>query len=225
MSPGEQEKLDEFINENLCKKYIRPSKSPQASPFFFVSKKDSGKLRPCQDYQRLNNWTIKNAYPLPRVGNLLDKLKGAKYYTKFDLRWGYNNVRIKDGDEWKAAFKTNKGLFEPTVMFFGLCNLPSTFQNMMNDIFKDEINEGWLLIYMDDILIFTDDHPKMEEYTKRVLQKLHDNDLFLNLDKCVFDVTEVEYLGLIIKENEIAIEPTKLARIADWPAPTTVKQV
>jgi len=95
----------------------------------------------------------------------------------------------------------------------------------MNDIFKDEINEGWLLIYMDDILIFTDDHPKMEEYMKRVLQKLYDNDLFLNLDKCVFDVTKVEYLDLIIKENKIAMEPTKLAGIADWPAPTTVKQV
>jgi len=89
-----------------------------------------------------NDWIIKNVYPLLWVGNLLDKLKGAKYYTKFDLRWGYNNVRIKEGDEWKAAFKTNKGLFKPTVMFFGLCNSPSTFQNMMNDIFKDEINEG-----------------------------------------------------------------------------------
>jgi len=101
----------------------------------------------------------------------------------------------------------NKGLFEPTVMFFGLCNSPSTFQNMMNNIFKDKINERWLLIYMDDILIFTNDHSKMEEYTKKVLQKLHNNDLFLNLDKCVFDITEVEYLGLIIKENEIAMEP------------------
>ena len=225
MSPGEQEKLDKFINENFCKKYIRLSKFPQASPFFFISKKDSGKLRPCQDYWRLNDWTIKNAYPLPHVGNLLDKLKGAKYYTKFDLRWGYNNVRIKEGDEWKAAFKMNKGLFEPTVMFFGLCNLPSTFQNMMNDISKDKINEGWLLIYMDDILVFTNDHSKMEEYMKRVLQKLHDNNLFLNLNKYVFDVTEVEYLGLIIKENKITMEPTKLAGIADWPAPTTVKQV
>jgi len=225
MLPGEQEKLDEFINENLHKGYIRPFKSLQASSFFFVFKKDSGKLRPCQDYQRLNNWTIKNAYPLPRVSDLLDKLKDAKYYTKFDLRWRYNNIRIKEEDEWKAAFKTNKGLFEPTVMFFGLCNSPSTFQNMMNDIFKDEINQGWLLIYMDDILIFTDDHSKMEEYTKRVLQKLHDNNLFLNLDKCVFDVTKVEYLGLIIKENKIAMEPTKLAGIADWPAPTTIKQV
>jgi len=97
MSPGEQEKLDEFINENLCKKYIRPSKSLQASPFFFIAKKDSGKLRPCQDYWRLNDWMIKNAYALPHVGDLLDKLKGAKYYIKFSLRWRYNNVRIKEG--------------------------------------------------------------------------------------------------------------------------------
>jgi hypothetical protein len=88
-----------------------------ASPFFFVAKKNSKKLRPCQDYRALNNGTIKNAYPLPRVGDLIDKLRGAKYFTKLDLRWGYNNVRIKEGHEWKAAFKTNKGLFEPTVMF------------------------------------------------------------------------------------------------------------
>jgi len=174
------------------------------------------------DYQRLNDWTIKNAYPLPCVGNLLHKLKGAKYYTKFDLRWGYNNVRIKKGDEWKAAFK---GIFKPTVMFFSLCNSPPTFQNMMNNILKEEINKGWLLIYMDDILIFTDDHLKMEEYTKRVLKKLQDNDLFLNLNKCIFDITKVEYLGLIIRKNKIAIEPTKLAGITDWPAPTTIKQV
>ena len=225
MSPREQEKLDEFINKNLCKKYIRPSKSPQASPFFFVAKKDSRKLRPYQDYWRLNDWMIKNTYPRPRIGNLLDKLKGAKYYTKFDLGWGYNNIRMKEEDKWKAAFKTNKGLFEPMVMFFGLCNSPSTFQNMMNDIFKEEINEAWLLISMDNILIFTNDHSKMEEYTNRVLWKLYDNDLFFNLDKCVFDITEVEYLDLIIRKDEIAIKPMKLAGIADWPAPTTVKQV
>jgi len=225
MSPENKRNLTSLPMKTSAKKYIRLSKSPQALPFFFIFEKDSGKLRPCQDYQRLNDWTIKNAYPLPCVGDLLDKLKGAKYYTKFDLWWGYNNVRIKEGDKWKAAFKMNKGLFEPTVIFFSLCNSPSTFQNMMNNIFKNEINEGWLLIYMDDILIFTNDHSKMEEYMKRVLQKLHDNDLFLNLNKYVFDVTEVEYLGLIIKENEIAMEPTKLARIADWPASTAVKQV
>jgi len=130
---------------------------------------------------------------------------GAKYYTKFDLRWGYNNIRIKDRDEWKAAFKMNKGLFEPTVMFFGLCNSPSTFQNMMNDIFKDEINKGWLLIYMDDILIFTDDHPKMEEYTKRVLQKLHDNSVIeqpLSPLSYLFDL--INYASLILL-NKLSI--------------------
>jgi len=104
LSPKEQKEQDKFLEENLRKGYIWPSKSPMASPFFFVSKKDSKKLRPCQDYRRLNERTIKNAYPLPWVDELLDKLKGAKYFTKLDLRWRYNNVRIKEGDEWKAAF-------------------------------------------------------------------------------------------------------------------------
>ena len=101
-----------------------------ASPFFFVGKKD-GRLQLCQDYRYLNEHTIKNAYPLPLIGELLDKLKGAQQFTKLDVRWGYNNVRIQDGDQWKAAFKMNKGLFEPTMMFFGMCNSPATFQSMM----------------------------------------------------------------------------------------------
>ena len=127
-----------------------------ASPFFFVDKKD-GKLRPCQDYRALNDRTIKNTYPLPLISELIDKLKGAKYFTKLDVQWGYNNVRIKDGDQWKAAFKTNRGLFKPMVMFFGMCNSPATFQTMMDHIFKDELHEGWVIIYMDDIFIFTKD--------------------------------------------------------------------
>ncbi|THH18610.1 hypothetical protein EUX98_g8928 [Antrodiella citrinella] len=127
-----------------------------ASPFFFVSKKD-GTLRPCQDYRYLNEGTVKNAYPLPLIGELVDRLKGATIFSKFDLRSGYNNVRIKDGHQWKAAFKCSKGLYEPTVMFFGLCNSPATFQAMMNDLFKDMLDEGWLVIYMDDLLLFSSD--------------------------------------------------------------------
>ena len=123
-----------------------------ASPFFFVDKKD-GKLRPTQDYQYLNEWMIKNAYPLPLISDVINKLQGSRYFTKLDIRWGYNNVRIKEGDEWKAAFKTNKGLFEPTVMFFGLCNSPATFQNMMDYMFSNMIAQGFLIIYMDDLLI------------------------------------------------------------------------
>ncbi|KAI5115195.1 hypothetical protein M0805_006798 [Coniferiporia weirii] len=125
-----------------------------ASPFFFVGKKDN-ELRACQDYRALNEGTIKNAYPLPLISELMDKLKGAKYFTKLDLRSGYNNIRIKDGDQWKAAFKTPRGLFEPTVMFFGLCNSPATFQAFMDDTFCIVILEDKVLIYMDDIFIFT----------------------------------------------------------------------
>jgi hypothetical protein len=127
------------------------------SPFFFVLKKDSDTLHPCQDYQYFNNGTMKNVYPLPLVSDLLDKLKGANIFTKLNIRWGYHNIRIKEGDKWKEAFKMSKGLFELTVMFFGLCNSPATFQAMMNDIFRDMLNEGWLIIYMDDILIYSND--------------------------------------------------------------------
>src|SRR3954465_12822098 len=124
-----------------------------ASPFFFVKKKD-GKLRPVQDYRKLNEMTIKNCYPLPLIQELVDKLKGAKYFTKLDIRWGYNNVRIKEGDGWKAAFRTNRGLFEPLVMFFGLTNSPATFQNMMNDLLRDLVDKGKVIVYIDDIMIF-----------------------------------------------------------------------
>jgi len=225
LSPEKQKEQDKFLEENLRKGYIWPSKSPMASPFFFVSKKDLKKLRPCQDYRRLNEGTIKNAYPLPWVDELLDKLKGAKYFTKLNLQWEYNNVRIKEGDEWKVAFKMNKGLFEPLVMFFGLCNSLATFQNMMNDIFVMETNEGWILIYIDDILIFSKRKEELQKLTLRVLKKLQENDLFANLDKCTFEATEVDYLGMIISEDQIKMDPAKLEGIKDWPSPTTVKQV
>src|SRR5258707_14880171 len=113
-----------------------------------------------------NEWTVKNGYPLPLVSDLMNKIKGAKYFTKLDLPWGYNNVRIKKGDEWKAAFITNRGLFEPRVMFFGLCNSPSTFQTMMDSYFQEMINEGWLVIYMDDMLLYADTKEELRERTK-----------------------------------------------------------
>jgi hypothetical protein len=153
LSPSQKTVLKEWIKEQLAKGYIWESKSPQAAPFFFVEKKDAAKLRPCQDYQYLNDYTKPNAYPLPLITDLMVNLQGAKYFTKLDIRWGYNNVHIKEGDEWKAAFITNMGLFEPTVMFFGLQDSPATFQAMMNNYFRDMINEGWLSVYMDDILI------------------------------------------------------------------------
>jgi len=202
LTPAEQIELDKFLKENLEKGYIQPSQSPMASPFFFVSKKEEGKLRPCQDFRYLNDWTIKNAYPLPLILEIIDKLKGAKYFTKLDVRWRYNNIWIKKGDEWKAAFKTNRGLFEPTVMFFRMCNSPATFQAMMDLIFNDLIGGSIIIVYMDDMFIFESELPPLIKNTKTVLQCLRDNNLYLKPSKCKFHKTKIEYLGLVIEVLE-----------------------
>jgi hypothetical protein len=134
MTLTEQTEMDAFLEEALATGRIRQSKSPLGAPIFFIKKKD-GKLRFVQDYRALNAITRKNRYPLPLIDDLIHRLKDARYFTKLDIRWGYNNVRIRKGDEWKAAFRTNRGLFEPLVMYFGLTNSPATFQTMMNEIF------------------------------------------------------------------------------------------
>jgi len=126
LSPLEQTELDAFLEENLCTGRIRPSKSPIAAPMFFIKKKD-GSLRLVQDYHALNAVTVKNRYPLPLISELVSQLRGAWYFTKLDVCWGFNNIRIKPRDEWKAAFHTNCGLFKPLVMFFGMTNSPATF--------------------------------------------------------------------------------------------------
>jgi len=154
LSLVEQKELDSFLEENLRTGRIRPSKSPMAAPVFFIKKKD-GSLWLVQDYRALNSMTVKNKYPLPLISELISQLRRARYFTKLDVHWGFNNVRIKPGDEWKAAFQTNWGLFEPLVMFFGMTNSPATFQTMINDIFQNLIVEGIMVVYLDDILIFT----------------------------------------------------------------------
>ena len=123
-----------------------------SGPSFFVKKKD-GELRPVQDYRRLNAATVKDTYPLPLIQDILNKVKNAKYFSKFDVRWGFNNVCIKEGDYWKAAFITSMGLFEPLVIFFGLTNSPSTFQHIMDDIFIKQVQDLTITVYMDEILV------------------------------------------------------------------------
>ena len=135
-----------------------------SSLVFFIKKKD-GSLRLVQDYRALNTVTVKNKYPLPLISELINKLQGARYFTKLDVHWGFNNIRMKDGDKWKAAFQTNRGLYKPLVMFFGLTNSPATFQTMMDAIFEDLISEGVVVVYLDDILIFT---KTLEEHWKVV---------------------------------------------------------
>ncbi len=224
LNRNEQEQLDQFLDENLESGRICPSKSPFASPFFFVKKKDST-LRPVQDYRKLSEMTIKNRYPLPLISELIDKLRGAKYFMKLNVRWGYNNVRIQEGDEEKATFRTNRGLFEPTVMFFRLTNSPATFQWMMNDIFQDLIGEGKVTIYLDDILIFSKTLDEHRRIVKCVLQRLRENKLFLKAKKCEFEVLETEYLGVIISKDSVRMDPVKVAGIAEWPTPTKKKEL
>ncbi len=203
MARGEEDSLQEFIKEQLEKGYIRPSKSPYSSPFFFIKKKD-GKLQLVQDYRQLNSLTVKNQYPLPLIPELIDCLQNATLFTKLDIRWGYNNVRIKDGDQWKGAFKTNFGLYEPCVMFFGLTNSPSTFQTMMDTIFQDLTATGKVVIYMDDILITTPSNTTHHrQIVHQVLDKLEEHDLFLKPEKCTFEVPEIKYLGLVIGRGRV----------------------
>ena len=197
---------------------------PQASPFFFVKKKD-GKICLVQDYRYLNEHTIKNAYPLPLITDLVDNLHCFSRFTKFNIHWGYNNIRIKEGDEWKAAFITQLGLFELTVMFFGLCRSPSTFQVFMNYNFADYIREGWLIIYMDDLTISTDSQEDKEQKVCLILQWFRDLGLSLTLSKCEFSKMEVEFLGMIVGCGCIHMDPAKLSAIATWPPLKTVKVV
>ena len=224
LSPDEQKELDAFLEENLQSGRIWPSKSPFASAFFFVKKKD-GCLCPVQDYQKLNTITVKNWYPLPLISELIDKLKKAKFFTKLDIRWGYNNIRMKDGDEWKAVFQTNQGLFEPIVIFFGLTNSPATFQTMMNHLFQDLINQGKVVIYMDDIMIFTKTIEEHRQIVREVLQILWDNKLYLKHTKCEFEQLETEYLGLVVSQNEVKMDPAKVAGVMEWPIPTKRKEL
>lgn len=168
MSQPKDEELGHFLDDTLAKGYIVPSKSPMVSPVFLIKKKD-GKLRFMQDYQKLNAVTIKNRYPLPLASNIINRLTKAKIFTKFDVRWGYNNIRIKEADQWKAAFITNRRSFELRVIYFGLTNSPATFQTLINTIFADLIVGGKVAVYMDDILIYSADKTTHQETMHKVL--------------------------------------------------------
>jgi hypothetical protein len=216
--------MDAFLEEALAIGRIRQSKSPLGAPVFFIKKKD-GKLHFVQDYRALNVITRKNRYPLPLIDDLIHRLKDARYFTKLDVRWGYNNVRICEGDEWKAAFCTNRGLFEPLVMYFRLTNSPVTFQMMMNEIFQDLITEGVVSVYLDDILIFTNSLEEHSQITCLVLDRMREHKLYLRPEKCEFEKVRIEYLGIIISHNKVEMDPVKIAGVVDWPMPSNKKEV
>ena len=183
LSREEREEVREFVKEQLRKGYIWPSKSPQTVLVFFVGKKD-GKKRMVQDYRYLNEWTIKNNYLLPLILDVLENIRMKKLFTKMNLRWGYNNVRIKEGNEWNPPFMAPEGSFEPTVMFFGLTNSPATFQAMMNELLRDLINTGKVAVFIDDIIVGTETEKEHDELVVEVIKRLEENDLYVKPEKC-----------------------------------------
>ena len=224
LSREEREEVREFVREQLRKGYIRPLKSPQTAPVFFVGKKD-GKKRMVQDYQYLNEWTVKNNYPLPLISDILENIGTKKVFTKMDLRWGYNNVRIKEGDEWKAAFTTPEGSFEPTVMFFGLTNSPATFQAMMNELLRDLINTGKVAAFIDDVRVGMETEEGHDKLVMEIIKRMEENDLYVKPEKYKWKVREVEFLGVVIGPEGMKMEEKKVKDVVDWPTPKCVKDV
>ncbi|KAJ1571866.1 hypothetical protein NDA12_006538 [Ustilago hordei] len=221
--PKEMSELRRYLDENLEKGFIRPSKSPAQSPVLFVPKKDGG-LRLCVDYRGLNEITVKNRAPLPLIEEQLFLLRKARIYTKLDLRAAYNLIWIAKGDEWKTAFGTQLGLYEYLVMPFGLANAPAHFQSFINDIFQDIIGI-YVVVYLDDFLIFSDTEEAHVKHVTEVLTRLRSNRLFAKLSKCEFHTKTVEFLGYIIKPMGIEMDPEKVHTVKEWPMPESIHDI
>ena len=191
LSRNKKEEVQNFVNNQLRKEYIRPSKSSQTLLVFFVSKKDRSK-RMVIDYCNLNKQTVKNNYLLLLITDLIDNIGSKRVFTKINLQQGFNNVRIKEGDEWKGAFTTYVGLFKPTVMFFEMMNLPATFQVMMNEILRDLVNKGKVAVFVDDVLVETETEKGYDKIIEEVLRRLEENDLYMKPEKCMWKVRKQE---------------------------------
>jgi Reverse transcriptase (RNA-dependent DNA polymerase) len=213
----------EWLKENKDLGYIKKGDSPWATPCFFVKKKD-GKLRPVQDYHVVNEWTIPDVYPLPQIETILEQLEGKALFTTLDIRWGYNNIRIKQDDQWKATFITLYGLYIPKVMPFGLRNALATFQRCMHNTFRDILNR-WpenVFIYMDNFLVATPNKTQQDIQLHQtivhvVLQRFEDQSFFLKAAKCHFKQTKVNYLGIVIEDGKITLDPVKQQGLLEWP--------
>jgi transposase InsO family protein len=216
--------LREYLDEMLKSGKIRPSKSPAGAPILFVPKKEGRGLRLCVDYRGLNKVTILNRYPLPLMNELRDRVRSAKIFTKLDLKSGYNLIRIKEGDEWKTAFRSRYGHYEYKVMPFGLANAPATFQNMMNEVFRDMIDMG-VVIYLDDILIYSESEDDHVELVKKVLARLQEHQLAIAPEKCDWHQSKVNFLGYIISAEGIEMDQEKIKTVLEWEPPGTVKEV
>ncbi|KAK3508000.1 hypothetical protein QTP70_010157 [Hemibagrus guttatus] len=215
--------MEEYIKEALAQGYICPSTSPAASSFFFVAKKD-GVLRPCIDYRALNRITVKFRYPLPLVPAALEHLRGATIFTKLDLRSAYNLIWIREGDEWKTTFITPTGHYEYLVMPYSLANAPSVFQDFIHEVLQEFLHRC-VLVYIDDILIYSRSLAEHCRHVAEVLGCLREFQLFLKAEKCSFNQPSVQFLGYNISSSGIQMDEGKIIAVRDWPAPTTVKEL
>jgi hypothetical protein len=222
ISELERQALEEQLKDLLAKGWIRPSQSPYASPVIFVRKKD-GSMRMCVDYRALNAITEKDRYPLPRIDELLDRLRGAKVFSKLDLASGYHQVRMDVDSIPKTAFQCERGLFEYTVMPFGLCNAPATFQSMMNQVLAGLAE--FALVYLDDVLAFSQSDEEHLQHLDEVCQRLQKHQLYARRDKCEFGTRQTTFLGHVVSADGIACEPEKVEAVLQWPVPKSAAEV
>jgi len=223
LSEEELRTLREWLTEMEKTGKIKRSTSPAGSPILFVLKPHRRGRRLCVDYRALNRITIPNRYPLPLMQELQDRVRGAQWFTKMDLKNGFHLIRICEGDQWKTAFRIRYGLFEFQVMPFRLTNAPSTFQDMMNHIFSDMLDVG-TLAYMDDIVVYAKMEEKHDETVKEVLKRLQNNGLAVLPEKCVWKAQEVEFLGYIIGRNGIRMSEEKVEAILGWKTPESLTE-
>ncbi|WVZ97579.1 hypothetical protein U9M48_043105 [Paspalum notatum var. saurae] len=217
MAPIEHEKVKKNIDELLAKGYIRPSSSPWAFPVLLVEKNDTDVKRMCVDYRALNKVTIKNKYPLPHIDDLV-------LVSKIDLRSGYHQLKIRPSDIPKTAFTTKYGLYEYTVISFGLTNAPAYFMQLMNLVFMDYLDK-FVVVFIDDILIYSKTEAEHEEHLRLVLQRLREHKLYAKFSKCEFWIDEVRFLGHVVSKGGIAVDPSKVSTVTNWKVPEIPKEV
>ncbi|GJW21050.1 putative reverse transcriptase domain-containing protein [Tanacetum coccineum] len=223
LAPAEMKELAEQLKELSDKGFIRPSSSPWGAPILFVKKKD-GSFRMCIIYRGLNKLTVKNRYPLPRIDDLFDQLQGSSIYLKIDLRLGYHQLRVREEDIPKTAFRTRYGHYEFQVMPFGLTNTPAVFMNLMNRVCKPYLDK-FVIVFIDDILIYSRDEKEHEEHLKTILELLKKEELYAKFSKCEFLIHTVKFLGHVIDSSGIHVDPTKIEAVKNWASPTTPSEI
>lgn len=215
--------LREYIDNSMRKGWIQPSESPAGAPILFVPKHD-GSLRLCVDYRALNKITRKNRYPLPLIPEILDRLSGAKVYSKLDLRDAYHRIQIAEGDRWKTAFRTRYGHYEYLVMPFGLTNAPASFQAYINEALHGLLDHI-CVAYMDDILIYSESSEEHAKHVRLVLERLRKYKLYVKLSKCAFDTHQVDFLGYRIGVAGVSMDPSRVRAIEEWPTPKSFREI